>query len=141
MMMKQQDKSELMSVLGQKKELLEKMMNMTAQIKTELQQDKIDAFAEGINTRQTIIAAIDELTRAEHGFETADDIEILALKKEIRGIIARTLQLDEENTTLAHEKLQLYKDQIKHLNQAKKGVDHYTNPTESQDAFFVDASK
>ena len=141
MIMNTQNKEELKSILLQKKELLGKMLNMTIQIKAELQQDNIEAFAEAIKNRQMIIAGIDELTKAEHALGTEDDIEILALKKEIRDIVAQTLQQDEENTTLAHDNLQLYKDQIKHLNQTKKGVGHYANQAEGQDAFFVDANK
>ncbi len=141
MNMNTQEKAELMRILIQKKELLSKMLEMTMQIKTELQQDRIDAFARAIGGRQTLITQIDALTRAEHDFNADDDLEVVALKKEIRGIVGQTLWQDEENTALAQDKLQKYREQIRHLNQTKKGVGHYARPIEPEDAFFVDANK
>ena len=139
--MKEQEKAELVRILGQKKDLLGKMMQMTANIRTELQQDRIEAFAEAINVRQKLIAQIDILTKAEQAFSLGDDIEVMTLKKEIRDIVAQTLKQDEENTVLAQQKLQKYRDQIRHLNQTKKSVGGYTRPMDKEDAFFVDANK
>ena len=139
--MKAQEKAELIRILSQKKYLLEEMMQMTAKIKTELQQDKIEAFAESVNIRQKLITQIDMLTKAEQAAGIEDDIEVMALKKEIRGIVATTLKQDQENTELAQQKLQKYRDQIRHLNQTKKSVGGYSRPINQEDAFFVDANK
>jgi predicted transcriptional regulator len=135
------EKAELIKVLNQKKGLLDKMMQMTAKIRTELEQDRIEAFAEAIHVRQKIITQIDSLTKAEQAFSVGDDIEVMTLKKEIRDIVASTLKQDEENTSLAQQKLQKYRDQIRHLNQTKKSVGGYTQPMNKEEAFFVDANK
>jgi hypothetical protein len=139
--MKAQEKAELMRILGQKKDMLASMLGLTQRIKAELQQDRIDAFAEAIKARQELIARIDTLTRAEHGISAGDDIEVMTEKKGIRDIVARTLMLDEENTALAQEKLQTYRDQIRHLNQTRKSVGGYTRPMNQDNAYFVDANK
>lgn len=139
--MNEHEKAELTRILVQKKDLLGKMLQMTADIKAELQQDRIEAFADAIDVRQKIIAQIDALTKAEQKFGTGDDIEVMSLKKEIRDIVAQTLKQDEENTELAQQKLQMYREQIRHLNQTKKSVGGYTRPMDKEDAFFVDANK
>lgn len=140
--MNAQQKTALMNTLNQKKGLLEKMLTLTCQIKAELQRNSIDAFAEALKNREAIVSKIDVLTKAEHEWPAAtDDIEVLGMKKEIRGIISRTLKQDEENMTLAQELIQKYRNQIKHLNETKKGVGRYTQPFENKDAFFVDANK
>jgi len=66
---------------------------------------------------------------------------VLGAKKAVRDIVAKTLKLDEENTSMAQEKLQTYRDQIRHLNQTKKGVGSYTRPMNQDDAFYIDANK
>ena len=136
-----QEKTELIKILIQKKNLLGKMLMMTDNIKSELQQDSIEAFAEAIDNRQKLIAQIDSLSRLEQAYSVADDIEVMSLKKEIRAIVAQTLKQDEENTALAQQKLQMYRDQIRNLNQSKKSVGGYTRPMNKEDAYFVDANK
>ncbi len=136
-----QEKTELARILIQKKDLLGKMLLMTDNIRSELQQDRIEAFAEVINVRQKLIAEIDKLTRAEQAFGPGEDLEVSSLKKEIRAIVAQTLKQDEENTALAKQKLQMYRDQIRQLNQTKKSVEGYTRPMNNEDAYFVDANK
>ena len=136
-----QEKTELIGILNQKKDLLGKMLLMTDNIKSELQQDRIEAFAEAINGRQKLIAQIDTLTKEEQAFGSGDDIEVMSLKKEIRAIVAQTLKQDEENTILAQQKLQVYRDQIRNLNQTKRSVGGYTRAISSEDAYFVDANK
>ena len=136
-----QQKAELVRILIQKKDLLGKMLMMTDNIRTELQRDRIEAFAEAIGVRQKLIAQIDTLTKAEQAFGPGDDIEVMSIKKEIRAIVAQTLKQDEENTALAQQKLQMYKDQIRHLNQTKKSVGGYTRSMNNEDSYFVDANK
>jgi hypothetical protein len=139
--MRVQEKADLMNILDQKKALLVRMLELTQKINKELQQDRIEAFGESIKARQTLISQVDELTRAEHGISAGDDIEVMGTKKAIRDIVAETLKLDEENTNLAQQKLQTYRDQIRQLNQTKKGVGGYTRPMSQGSAFYVDANK
>ncbi len=136
-----QEKAELTRVLVQKKELLKKMLLLTTDIRADLEQDRIEAFADAIGLRQQIIVQVDSLTKEEQAFSAEEDIEIMMLKKEIRGIVAQTLQQDEENTALAQQKLEKYRDQIKKLNQSKKSVGGYTRPVGNEAAYFVDSNK
>lgn len=135
-----QDNTELMRILGQKKDLLTQMLGLTQQIKDELLKDRIEAFEEVVKARQSLILQIDALTGAERAFSADSDAAVLAAKKDIRGIVAQMLELDEKNTALAQQKLESYRSQIRHLNQTKKGVGTYTRSMNQDNAYFIDAN-
>jgi hypothetical protein len=138
--MNMQDKTELMRILGQKKDLLTQMLGLTQQIKDELLQDRIEEFEATVKARQSLILQIDALTGAERAFSAEGDAAVLAAKKDIRGIVAQMLELDEKNTALAQQKLESYRNQIRHLNQTRKGVGTYTRPMNQDNAYFIDAN-
>jgi flagellar protein FliS len=139
--MKTQEKTELMRILGLKKDMLTRMLGLTQQIRDELLYDRIEAFDEAIKARQALIGQIDALTRAEHNISADDDIGVIAAKRAVRDIVAKTLKLDEENTALAQQKLESYRSQIRQMNQTKKGVGTYARPMNQENAYFVDANK
>jgi hypothetical protein len=132
-----------MRILGLKKDMLTQMLGLTQRIKDELLFDRIEAFDKAIKARQTLISQIDALTRAEHNISicTNDDTAVLAAKRAVREIVAKTLKLDEENTVLAQQKLESYRTQIRQMNQTKKGVGTYARATSQEEAYFVDANK
>jgi predicted transcriptional regulator len=138
--MNTQDKTELMRILVQKKDLLTQMLGLTKQIESELLQDRIEAFQEVVNARQSLISQVDALNEAERTFNADGDAAVLAAKQDIRSIVAQMLELDKKNTALARQKLDSYRAQIRRLNQTKKGVGAYTRPMNQDNAYFIDAN-
>ena len=138
--MNTQDKTELTRILVRKKDLLTQMLGLTRQIETELLQDRIDAFQEVINARQSLIAQVDALTGAERAFDADADAAVLAAKHDIRSLVSQMLELDAKNTALAQQKLESLRAQIRRLNQTKKGVGTYSRPMSPDNAYFIDAN-
>lgn len=131
---------DLLSVLEQKKEWLLKMLNITRQFKVMLEADHIDEFENGLKSREKMIAKIDGLTSIEREFGTDSSVDIVVIKKQTQEIIREILQADKENTELATKKIKWYKEQIKKINDRKKGSSSYSNNVQGN-AFYVDAKK
>ena len=132
---------ELRGVLEQKKEWLLKMHDLTEQCGLMLQSDDVDAFSASIEAREGIISKIDAFSKMEKQLPDSDDAQILVLKQEIRGIILKIMQLDEQNALLAQSKIERYKAELKDLNQSKKGISMYKNAYLKNDAYYFDEKK
>lgn len=139
--MSQSDRDQLLSILELKKEWLTKMREMTEQCKTLLENDDVDAFSKALEAREGIIGKIDAFSKTEKQYTDADDAQILVLKQEIRGIILEIIKLDEKNEALAQHKIELYRADLKNLNEKKKGIGMYTNAYKKNDAFYFDEKK
>ncbi len=139
--MSQADRDQLQNILEQKKEWLIKMRDITRQCAGMLENDDVDAFAGSLEAREGIIVKIDAFSKMEKQISAADDAQILVLKQDIRGIIQEIIQLDEQNTAQAQLKLELYKDELKNLNQKKQGIGKYINAYQKTDAFYFDEKK
>ena len=135
------DTHDLSSLLRQKKELLEKMLELTQQFTLLLEQDRVDDFAEGLKNRETIIQKVDSLAKMEKRFRLPDETDPDGLIKQTQNIIREILKLDAKNAALAAEKINGYKQQIKSLNEKKKGIGNYAKTGQDDDAFYVDAKK
>lgn len=139
--MNPKDGGQLLAILEQKKEWLTKMQNLTEQCGIQLQNDDIDAFSKSLEAREGIISKIDAFSQMEKQMPPVKDNQIVVLKQEIRGIIHKIMQLDEHNTELAQSKIELYKEELKNLNQKKKGIGTYKNAYLKSDAFYFDEKK
>ncbi len=134
------EQGNLLSILEQKKEWLTKMLDITRQFKALLEADRIDEFENGIKSRETIIAKIDGLINIERKFGNKNSADIVILKKQTQEIIQQILEVDKENTELATKKIKWYKEQIKSINESKKGTSSYSKSMQ-ENAFYVDAKK
>lgn len=130
----------LLSILEQKKEWLIKMLDITRQFKDMLEADRIDEFENGLKSREVMIAKIDGLTGIERKIGTNGSADTAVLKKQTQEIIREILEVDKENTDLATKKIKWYKEQIKKINDSKKGAGNYSKNQQS-DAYYVDAKK
>lgn len=139
--MKPQDRENLLGVLEQKKEWLTKMREITKQCGIMLNNDEVDAFSKSLEAREGIIGRIDAFSRIEKQMKVADDAQIKVLKQQIRDIIFEIIQLDERNASLAQTKIELYKAQLKSLNQKKKGIGKYTKAYQKDEAYYFDKKK
>ena len=139
--MSDKDCDQLLGVLAQKKEWLMKMHELTEQCGVMLENDDIDAFSKSLEAREGIIAKIDAFSKMEKQMTAVKDAQIVVLKQEIRGIIHKIIQLDERNADLAKSKIELYKEEIKNLNQKKKGIGTYKNAYLKNDAYYFDEKK
>ncbi len=139
--MNEQERQNLIGVLEQKREWLQKMLEVTRQFEKQLLSDDVDAFAEGLKKREDMIAKIDAFVRIQRNMPSEDDHEIARLKESTRQIIREILKADEKNSALAADKINLYREQIRNLNQQKKGVSSYTKAYPQNDAVFFDSKK
>ena len=135
------DKDQLLGILQLKKEWLTKMREMTEQSGILLKNDDVDAFSQSLEEREGIIGKIDAFSKMEKQVPDTHDAQILVLKQEIRGIIQEIIRLDEQNEALARQKIELYKVDLKNLNQKKKGIGKYKNAYQKNDAFYFDEKK
>lgn len=131
----------LLAVLQQKKQWLDKMLAVTQQLMGYIEADRIDEFAAGLKNREQIISKIDAFARMERQFADQSNAETDAIKTQTQAVIHQILQLDAQNAKLAGEKIALYKQQIKSINESKKGVDNYARPYPSDDAFYIDTKE
>jgi hypothetical protein len=139
--MSQPDLNHLLSILEQKKEWLTEMREITIKCGTMLENDDVDAFSESLEAREGIINKIDAFSKIEKQIPNVADKQVDVLKHEIRGIILKIIELDERNTSLAQSKIDLYKAQLKDLNQKQKGIGKYKNAYQKNDAFYFDEKK
>lgn len=135
-------REQLLDLLGQKKEQLIKMREITEQCVIMLNDDEVDAFTGFLEEREGIIQKIDAFSRMERQIPPVDeDKPLKAARQQIRDIIQEILQLDEQNTAIAQSKISLYKEQIKNLNQKKNGIGKYMNAGQAGDAYYFDQKK
>ncbi|MFA5675709.1 MAG: hypothetical protein WDA65_04220 [Christensenellales bacterium] len=134
------EQGDLLSILEQKKEWLTKMLDITRQFKVMLEADRIDEFEDGLKNREIMIAKIDGLTNIERKISTKSGADTVIIKKQTQEIIKEILKVDKENTELATKKIKWYKEQIKSINDRKKGMGSYSQDQRG-DAFYVDAKK
>ncbi len=135
------DRDQLLGILQLKKEWLTKMRELTEQSGNLLKNDDVDAFSKSLEEREGIIGKIDAFSKMEKQIPDTHDAQILVLKQEIRGIIQEIIRLDEQNEALARQKIELYKVDLKNLNQKKKGIGKYKNAYQKNDAFYFDEKK
>ncbi len=135
------DTQDQKALLLLKKEWLEKMLSLTQQFSRLLEADRIEEFAQGLKSREVIIAKIDELAKKERKQKSRRDEETDALFSQTQDLIRAIMKLDAMNADLAEKKINLYKQQIKSLNEGKKGIGNYAKSGKSDDAFYVDAKK
>ena len=131
----------LLAVLQQKKQWLDKMLAVTQQLKGYIEADRIDEFASGLKNREQIISKIDAFARMERQFADQSNAASDEIKAQTQAVIRQILKLDAQNAKLAGEKIALYKQQIKSINESKKGVDNYVKPYPTDDAFFIDTKE
>lgn len=136
-----QGHNDLGALLQQKKEWLERMLDITRRFGALLLADKIDEFADGLKSREAIIARIDAITRMERQLEPGDGADTEKLKKQTQELIRDILRIDADNAALAKEKVKRYREQIKSINDSKKGLGNYAKAPGNDDAFYVDAKK
>ena len=139
--MNEQERQNLIGVLEQKKDWLQKMLQVTKQFEKQLLSDDVDAFAEGLKKREDMIAKIDAFVRIQRNMPTLDDPQIAQLKESTRNIIREILRADEKNSALAADKINHYKEQIRNLNQQKKGMGSYSKAYQENDAVYFDSKK
>lgn len=139
--MSQADRDQLQDILEQKKVWLIKMRDITRQCADMLEKDDIDAFSGSLEAREGIISKIDAFSKKEKQISAADDAQILVLKQDIRGIIQEIIQIDEQITAQANSRIEFYKDELKNLNQKKKGIGKYINAYQKTDAYYFDEKK
>ncbi len=135
------DRDQLLGILEHKRDWLTKMRDLTEQCGILLEKDDVDAFSKSLEAREGIIGKIDAFSKIEKQLPTVDDAQILVLKQEIRGIIQEIIKLDEQNEVLARHKIELYKADLKNLNQKKNGIGKYKNAYQKNDAFYFDEKK
>lgn len=116
------ERQNLLGILKQKKEWLEKMLKVTIEFEKQLLSDDIDAFVEGLQSREDMIGRIDAFVRMEREMPCKNDPEIESLKQRTRTIIREILKIDQKNAALAAKKIEDYKEQIKNINQQKKSA-------------------
>ena len=135
------DRDQLVGKLQLKKEWLTKMRELTEQCGVLIKNDDVDAFSQSLEEREGIIGKIDAFSKTEMQIPDTHDAQIVVLKQEIRGIIQEIIRLDEQNEALAREKIELYKADLKNLNQKKEGIGKYKNAYQKNDAFYFDEKK
>lgn len=139
--MNAQECENLLAVLQQKKQWLDKMLTVTRELKGYIEADRIDEFAAGLKSREQIISKIDAFAKMERQFDDQSSAETDKVKVQTQTVIHAILQMDAENAKQAAEKIALYKKQIKSINESKKGMDNYAKPHPSDDAFYVDTKE
>ncbi len=135
------DRDQLVGILQLKKEWLTKMRELTEQCGVLIKNDDVVAFSQTLEEREGIIGKIDAFSKTEKQIPDTHDAQIVVLKQEIRGIIQEIIRLDEQNEALAREKIELYKADLKNLNQKKEGIGKYKNAYQKNDAFYFDEKK
>jgi hypothetical protein len=139
--MSTRDRENLLGLLGQKKELLTKMRDVTKQFGTLLENDDVDTFADGLQQREDIISKIDAFTRMERQMPKIEDEQVESLKQQSRDIIHEILKIDEQNKVLAQKKIEQYRVQVRSLNQQRKGIGQYSKAYQKNEAFYFDEKK
>ncbi len=139
--MNTKDRDILLSILEKKNEWLTKMRDVTKTFTALLDKDDVDAFADGLRQREEIIKTIDALTKIEKQIKGIDTEQAELLKQQSREMMREILTLDEQNTALAQEKIGQYKEQIRSLNQQKKGIGQYARIYKKNEAYYFDQKK
>ncbi|MDL2224993.1 hypothetical protein LJC20_02145 [Eubacteriales bacterium OttesenSCG-928-M02] len=137
----------------EKTALLERMLSLTEKQKDQLEKDQVEEIAETFAAWEKVSQNIDVLegTYREAVLlverEAPKDREaLLALLNGIEekniGLLERIQKLHQENSTLAQEKMQDYRNELKNVKKSNERVQSYLDPYASMvDGVYFDQKK
>lgn len=142
--MNEKEYSDPIKVLKLKRDLLLSMFGIMEKNNDLINQDRIDEFQIQTQKTQEIIQKVDELNLllAKMSQQQKDSLSgqnAVGLKNDIKDILKKIINMNKKNNAVAKEKVESYKNQIKNLNQTKKGMAYAKD--KSHNAVFVDAKK
>lgn len=136
---------EYMRLLGQKKDLLSKLLESLRRSAYLLGEDDMDAFDAELAACEEITAKVDELVpaldRIREQASCSGLPQAAALEGDIQDIGEQIGLAQKECSDVAERKLYGYGQQIKAIRHTQKGIEGYSNPYKKRDAVFIDAKK
>lgn len=128
-------------ILSRKKELLEKVLEIAAQIKPLLDSEDINAINTRMDERQKIIQVIDNLDKEFAQSERDDEDAVAHLNEKIKDILKEIVRIDKESIHISKGKVKKYSAQLKSVKQVKKGIGGYKKSIKLQDSVYFDEKK
>lgn len=115
---------------GMRKELLEKILQMTKRQEQSLDILEIDEFINLLEEKQKVMNEIDEI----------NEYEPQELTSEERNILMSIKELDEKNKKCFNLELENTKEELRKMRQFKQRDDYYTNPYSQtqEEGLFID---
>ncbi len=116
----------------QKQQLLERMLTLSRQQLTCMEENREDDLAAILDERETLRSRIDALD-ATYGGGT--------LTSRMRQTLEEIRRCDEQCAACVRERLLFYRTELKNIRQSGKNMQKYVNPYLVPDGVFIDTRK
>ena len=116
----------------QKQQLLERMLTLSRQQLTCMEENREDDLAAILDESETLRSRIDALD-ATHGGGT--------LTSRMRQTLEEIRRCDEQCAACVRERLLFYRTELKNIRQSGKNMQKYVNPYLVPDGVFIDTRK
>ena len=152
--------TELLSLIGRKKEIFDGLVEITLKQKKDIEENAAGNIEELVNKKQAVIDSIDEIDRTFSGLlellkkqlkvsnlEEVDFVKYPALKvlklkvEEIMSLAQEIMEIEVSNKEKLIAIMNELKKEMKHVNVGRKSIKAYEAPVFNNDGIYIDRKK
>ena len=138
--------SKRLRILATMQETIDTMKALLKQQQVLLNGDDVGAFIQSMTQNQDKLKEMEQLMQSLHGIESRqggqnDSPDCAAMEDNITRSIRELQELEKETHSMAIQKLDDYRRNVRDIRVAKKGIRSYLSPFSSADGVYFDKKK